>query len=94
MALQVVKLLREAYGRVKRLLKKVFLTTMICSAPSCLTRYWFFFSNLFQHEKQLHALANALLERETLNADEINKVVHPYQEEPQFSFQDEEFALT
>jgi ATP-dependent metalloprotease len=42
----------------------------------------------------LHALANALLERETLTADEINKVVHPYQEEPQFSFQDEEFALT
>jgi len=68
MALQVVKLLREAYGRVKRLLKK--------------------------HEKQLHALANALLEHETLTADEINKVVHPYQEEPQFSFQDEEFALT
>ncbi|ONM40429.1 ATP-dependent zinc metalloprotease FTSH 11 chloroplastic/mitochondrial [Zea mays] len=65
---EVVKLLREAYGRVKRLLKK--------------------------HEKQLHALANALLERETLTADEINKVVHPYQEEPQFSFQDEEFALT
>ncbi|WVZ69650.1 hypothetical protein U9M48_018405 [Paspalum notatum var. saurae] len=64
---EVVKLLREAYGRVKRLLKK--------------------------HEKQLHALANALLERETLTADEINKVVHPYQEEPQFSFQDEEYAL-
>ncbi|OEL23174.1 ATP-dependent zinc metalloprotease FTSH 9, chloroplastic/mitochondrial, partial [Dichanthelium oligosanthes] len=65
---EVVKLLREAYGRVKRLLKK--------------------------HEKQLHALANALLEHETLTADEIHKVVHPYQEEPQFSFQDEEFALT
>ncbi|CAO1948351.1 unnamed protein product [Urochloa humidicola] len=64
---EVVKLLREAYGRVKRLLKK--------------------------HEKQLHALANALLEHETLTADEINRVVHPYQE-PQFSFQDEEFALT
>ena len=65
---EVVKLLREAYGRVKRLLKK--------------------------HEKQLHALANALLERETLTADEINKVVHPYQEEPQLSFQEEDFALT
>nr|AVY91714.1 FtsH protease [Saccharum hybrid cultivar SP80-3280]AVY91722.1 FtsH protease [Saccharum hybrid cultivar SP80-3280] len=65
---EVVKLLREAYGRVKRLLKK--------------------------HEKQLHALANALLEHETLTADEINKVVNPYQEEPQFTFQDEEFALT
>ncbi|GJM93891.1 hypothetical protein PR202_ga10484 [Eleusine coracana subsp. coracana] len=67
MPLQVVKLLREAYERVKRLLKK--------------------------HEKQLHALANALLEHETLTADEINKVVHPYQEEPQLSFQDEEFIL-
>jgi len=39
-------------------------------------------------------LANALLERETLTTDEINKVVNPYQEEPQFSFQEEEFALT
>uniref|UniRef100_J3L1Y7 AAA+ ATPase domain-containing protein n=2 Tax=Oryza brachyantha TaxID=4533 RepID=J3L1Y7_ORYBR len=65
---EVVKLLREAYGRVKRLLKK--------------------------HEKQLHALANALLEHETLTADEINKVVHRYQEEPQLSFQEEDFALT
>uniref|UniRef100_A0A0D9V2Z6 AAA+ ATPase domain-containing protein n=1 Tax=Leersia perrieri TaxID=77586 RepID=A0A0D9V2Z6_9ORYZ len=65
---EVVKLLREAYGRVKRLLKK--------------------------HEKQLHALANALLEHETLTADEISKVVHPYQEEPQLSFQEEDFALT
>ncbi|GJN18366.1 hypothetical protein PR202_gb05520 [Eleusine coracana subsp. coracana] len=67
MPMQVVKLLREAYERVKRLLKK--------------------------QEKQLHALANALLEHETLTADEINKVVHPYQEEPQLSFQDEEFIL-
>jgi ATP-dependent metalloprotease len=49
---------------------------------------------LKKHEKQLHALANALLERETLTADEINKVVHPYQEEPQLSFQEEDFALT
>jgi hypothetical protein len=29
MVLQVVKLLREAYGRVKRLLRKVCLTTVI-----------------------------------------------------------------
>lgn len=49
---------------------------------------------LKKHEKQLHALANALLERETLTADEINKVVHPYQEEPQLPFQEEAFALT
>ncbi|KAJ1378639.1 P-loop containing nucleoside triphosphate hydrolase, partial [Sesbania bispinosa] len=41
----VVKLLREAYDRVKALLKK--------------------------HEKALHALANALLEYETLSAEEI-----------------------
>jgi hypothetical protein len=52
------------------------------------------FQTSCQHEKQLHALANALLERETLTADEINKVVHPYQEEPQLSFQEEDFALT
>ncbi|XP_047053417.1 ATP-dependent zinc metalloprotease FTSH 9, chloroplastic/mitochondrial [Lolium rigidum] len=64
---EVVKLLREAYERVTRLLKK--------------------------HEKQLHALANALLERETLTSDEINKIVHPYQE-PQLPFQEEAFALT
>ncbi|KAL5222371.1 hypothetical protein ABZP36_027084 [Zizania latifolia] len=64
---EVVKLLREAYGRVKRLLKK--------------------------HEKQLHALANALLEHETLTADEINRAVRRYQEEPQLSFQEEDFAL-
>lgn len=49
---------------------------------------------LKKHEKQLHALANALLERETLTADEINKVVHPFQEEPQLPFQEEAFALT
>ncbi|XBI18153.1 ATP-dependent zinc metalloprotease FTSH 9, chloroplastic/mitochondrial [Aegilops tauschii subsp. strangulata] len=49
---------------------------------------------LKKHEKQLHALANALLERETLTADEINKVVHPCQEEPQLPFQEEAFALT
>jgi hypothetical protein len=32
MVLQVVKLLREAYGRVKRLLKKVCLTAVMGSA--------------------------------------------------------------
>ncbi|KAL2339647.1 hypothetical protein Fmac_007587 [Flemingia macrophylla] len=50
----VVKLLREAYDRVKALLRK--------------------------HEKALHALANALLEYETLNAEEIRRILLPYRE--------------
>ncbi|XP_076956885.1 ATP-dependent zinc metalloprotease FTSH 11, chloroplastic/mitochondrial-like [Bidens hawaiensis] len=49
---EVVKLLKEAYARVKSLLKK--------------------------HEKSLHVLANALLEHETLNAEEIKRVLGPY----------------
>ncbi|KAG6426561.1 hypothetical protein SASPL_110786 [Salvia splendens] len=49
---EVVKLLREAYNRVKALLKK--------------------------HEKALHALANALLEYETLNSEEIKRILVPY----------------
>ncbi|KAI3458030.1 hypothetical protein Pfo_014693 [Paulownia fortunei] len=51
---EVVKLLREAYNRVKALLKK--------------------------HEKALHALANALLEYETLSAEEIRRILLPYSE--------------
>ncbi|GLU24383.1 hypothetical protein SLE2022_403230 [Rubroshorea leprosula] len=51
---EVVKLLREAYDRVKALLKK--------------------------HEKALHALANALLECETLNAEEIKRILLPYRD--------------
>nr|QKY65088.1 chloroplast ATP-dependent zinc metalloprotease FTSH11 [Passiflora tenuiloba] len=51
---EVVKLLREAYGRVKILLKK--------------------------QEKALHALANALLEYETLSAEEIKRILLPYRE--------------
>ncbi|XVF12632.1 hypothetical protein REPUB_Repub08aG0135600 [Reevesia pubescens] len=51
---EVVKLLREAYDRVKALLKK--------------------------HEKALHALANALLEYETLGAEEIKRILLPYRE--------------
>ncbi|KAL5538208.1 hypothetical protein UlMin_044311 [Ulmus minor] len=51
---EVVKLLREAYDRVKALLKK--------------------------HEKALHALANALLEYETLSAEEIKRILLPYGE--------------
>ena len=33
---------------------------------------------LLQHEKALHALANALLEYETLNAEEIKRILVPY----------------
>ncbi|XVF10024.1 hypothetical protein REPUB_Repub07fG0148500 [Reevesia pubescens] len=51
---EVVKLLREAYDRVKALLRK--------------------------HEKALHALANALLEYETLSAEEIKRILLPYRE--------------
>ncbi|KAI3818029.1 hypothetical protein L1987_11831 [Smallanthus sonchifolius] len=51
---EVVKLLKDAYDRVKSLLKK--------------------------HEKSLHALANALLERETLTAEEIKHILGPSRE--------------
>ncbi|KAK2983660.1 hypothetical protein RJ640_023194 [Escallonia rubra] len=53
---EVVKLLREAYDRVKALLKK--------------------------HEKALHALATALLEYETMSAEEIRRVLLPSREGP------------
>ncbi|KAL8519206.1 hypothetical protein ACS0TY_010228 [Phlomoides rotata] len=62
---EVVKLLRDAYNRVKALLKK--------------------------HEKALHALANALLEYETLNAEEIKRILTPYSRERQiFEEQDQQ----
>lgn len=69
---EVVKLLRDAYNRVKALLKK--------------------------HETSLHALANALLEYETLNSEDIKRVLHPYQRPPLFEDQQdreqvEELAL-
>ncbi|XP_050221452.1 ATP-dependent zinc metalloprotease FTSH 11, chloroplastic/mitochondrial [Mercurialis annua] len=51
---EVVRLLRDAYDRVKALLKK--------------------------HEKALHAMANALLEYETLSAEEIKRILLPYRE--------------
>ncbi|CAN6842421.1 unnamed protein product [Brassica oleracea] len=51
---EVVKLLREAYERVKSLLKR--------------------------HEKQLHTLANALLEYETLTSEDIKRMLLPKQE--------------
>lgn len=63
---EVMKLLRDAYDRVKRLLKK--------------------------HENALHALANALLEYETLNAEDIKQVADPFRE-VQLSGQ-QELALT
>ncbi|GER46697.1 ATP-dependent zinc metalloprotease FtsH [Striga asiatica] len=60
---EVVKLLREAYNRVKALLKK--------------------------HEKALHALANALLEYETLSAEEIRRLLVPFSE-GRFSLEQEQ----
>ncbi|KAG9448319.1 hypothetical protein H6P81_014447 [Aristolochia fimbriata] len=64
---EVVKLLREAYDRVKRLLKK--------------------------QEKALHALANALLEYETLTADDIKQILIPHHEEQIIEQQQEELQL-
>ncbi|XP_078168145.1 FTSH protease 11 isoform X1 [Carex rostrata] len=69
---EVLKLLREAYDRVKELLKK--------------------------HERSLHALANALLEYETLTAEEIKQLLNPNKQilnqEEQLTYQGEELALT
>ncbi|XP_065001139.1 ATP-dependent zinc metalloprotease FTSH 9, chloroplastic/mitochondrial-like isoform X1 [Musa acuminata AAA Group] len=64
---EVLKLLREACDRVRRLLQK--------------------------HENALHALANALLKYETLSADEIKRILNPYQQ-VQLPEQQEELALT
>ncbi|KAA8533638.1 hypothetical protein F0562_030928 [Nyssa sinensis] len=67
---EVVKLLREAYDRVKALLKK--------------------------HEKALHALANALVEYETLGAEEIKRILLPNREgrlSEQQQQEEEEFVL-
>ncbi|KAI8006864.1 hypothetical protein LOK49_LG07G00257 [Camellia lanceoleosa] len=70
---EVVKLLREAYDRVKSLLKK--------------------------HEKALHALANALLEYETVSAEEIKRILLPYgegrlpEQQQQQQQEEEELAL-
>ncbi|XP_021729036.1 ATP-dependent zinc metalloprotease FTSH 11, chloroplastic/mitochondrial-like [Chenopodium quinoa] len=61
---EVVKLLRDAYDRVKSLLKK--------------------------HEKALHALANALLEYETLSSEDIKRILLPYREESQLVEQQEQ----
>ncbi|KAF8042889.1 hypothetical protein BT93_A1270 [Corymbia citriodora subsp. variegata] len=68
---EVLKLLREAYDRVKALLNK--------------------------HEKALHALANALLEYETLNAEDVKRILLPYREgslsEEQEQVEDGELVL-
>ncbi|KAL1206684.1 ATP-dependent zinc metalloprotease FTSH 11, chloroplastic/mitochondrial [Cardamine amara subsp. amara] len=61
---EVVKLLREAYERVKSLLKR--------------------------HEKQLHTLANALLEYETLTAEDIKRILLPKQEGEKLQEQQQE----
>ncbi|KAG2310462.1 hypothetical protein Bca52824_022019 [Brassica carinata] len=61
---EVVKLLREAYERVKSLLKR--------------------------HEKQLHTLANALLEYETLTAEDIKRILLPKQEIDKFQEKQQE----
>ena len=39
-----------------------------------------YFIHLIQHEKALHALASALLEYETLSAEEIKRTLLPYRE--------------
>ncbi|CAN7066543.1 unnamed protein product [Brassica rapa subsp. trilocularis] len=61
---EVVKLLREAYERVKSLLKR--------------------------HEKQLHTLAKALLEYETLTSEDIKRILLPSQEGEKLQEQQEQ----
>lgn len=43
-----------------------------------------------KHEKALHSLANALLEYETLSAEDIKHILPPYQEEAQLMEHQEE----
>lgn len=45
---------------------------------------------VFQHEKALHALANALLEYETLSAEEIKRTLLPFREGGRLPEQQEE----
>lgn len=51
------------------------------------------FNYSLQHENALHALANALLKYETLSADEIKRILNPYQQ-VQLPEQQEGLALT
>lgn len=46
--------------------------------------------DIVQHEKALHALANALLEYETLSAEEIKRTLLPYGNRLQLEQQDEQ----
>lgn len=43
-----------------------------------------------QHEKALHALANALLEYETLNSEEIKRILVPYSGTDLYADQDQQ----
>lgn len=45
---------------------------------------------LLQHEKALHALANALLEYETLNSEEIKRILLPYSGAELYADQDQQ----
>lgn len=73
---------------------------MLPVTESCKLLSWWMISNFvdfFQHEKQLHALANALLEYETLSAEEIKRILLPYREgqlpEPQEEQEEGDFVL-
>ncbi|GMH08915.1 hypothetical protein Nepgr_010755 [Nepenthes gracilis] len=61
---EVVRFLKDAYDRVKALLKK--------------------------HEKALHALANALLEHETLSAEDVKHILLPFRDEQLLEQQEEQ----
>lgn len=52
---------------------KVGIRNFYCYLTFCLKLF-------FQHEKALHALANALLEYETLSAEEIKRILLPFRE--------------
>lgn len=54
----------------------------------------FFLDIIFQHENALHDLANALLEYETLGADDIKQILNPYRERQLLPEQQEELALS
>ena len=55
--------------------------------------YLFGYVCFVQHEKQLHTLANALLEYETLTAEDIKRILLPNQEGEKLQEQQEEGDL-